>query len=60
MNYLLKDLGELKAVQNSIGLYSADTIKSFLQDIITRKEEELKTLTEQDNKRAEEWRRENG
>ena len=60
MNYLIKDLSELKTVRNSIGLYSAETVKSYLQDIIKRKEDELKILTEQDNKRAEDWRKENG
>ena len=60
MNYLIKDLSELKAVRNSIGLYSAETVKSYLQDIIKRKEDELKILTDQDNKRAEDWRKENG
>ena len=60
MNYLIKDLSELKAVRNSIGLYSAETVKSYLQDIIKRKENELKILTDQDNKRAEDWRKENG
>ena len=60
MNYLIKDLSELKAVKNSIGLYSAETVKSYLQDIIKRKEDELKILTDQDNKRAEDWRKENG
>lgn len=59
MNYLIKDLSELKAVRNSIGLYSAETVKSYLQDIIKRKENELKILTDQDNKRAEDWRKEN-
>ena len=59
MNYLIKDLSELKAVRNSIGLYSAETVKSYLQDIIKRKEDELKILTDQDNKRAEDWRKEN-
>ena len=52
MQELLKDIEDLKHVQESLGLYSNSTIKSFIQDIIDKKYAEVNKITKADNKRA--------
>ena len=52
MQDLLKDIEDLKIVQESVGLYSSSTIKSFIQDIIDKKQAEVNKIKEADDKRA--------
>ncbi len=52
MQDLLNDIKKLKDVKEKVGLYSASTIESFLQDIIEEKQKEVDLITKKDNQRA--------
>ena len=52
MNDLMQDVKELKEIRESVGLFSTSTIKSYLQDMITRKEKEIAHISKTDEERS--------
>ena len=52
MTDLMQDVKELKAIRESVGLYSTSTIKSFLQDMIVRKMKEIAEISKADEERS--------
>ena len=52
MNDLMQDVKELKEIRESVGLFSTSTIKSYLQDMINRKEKEIALILLEDEKRS--------